>query len=316
MNTIEKQQMGIRIKAAREVKELTQDALAEKLNMKNRASIANYEAGRSIPPSDILKNLADILEKTTDFLLGRGKSVEIDFGADDIGWAIREERQSLGMTQKELGELIGEHQKQISNYEQGLKPIYSPTIDKIMKEFETSFPSFLVKYNMWDGYTHPEFEGNADKQIAFEKANYEDAMSDPGLYSPNILNIPLIGTICAGDGLLAESNIEEYISYPFQSKRQPDYALRVKGDSMIDAGIEDGAVVYIREAQWAEHNGQIVAAVVNEGEDGMLKRMRWTEGSPVVRLVPENDSYETLELLPNQIQVCGVYMGHFSPERG
>lgn len=131
-----------------------------------------------------------------------------------------------------------------------------------------------------------------------------------------IPDIPLIGTICAGDGLLAEQNIEEYISYPFQSKRQPDYALRVKGDSMEGVGINDGDIVYMRDAQWAEHNGQIVAAIVNEGEDGMLKRMRWTEGSPVVRLVPGNDSYETLELLPNQIQVCGVYMGHFSPERG
>lgn len=86
--------------------------------------------------------------------------------------------------------------------------------------------------------------------------------------------IPLIGTICAGDGLFAEQNIEEYIRYPFTGKKQPDYALRVKGDSMIGAGIEDGDIVYMKSASWADYNGQIVAALINGNEDGTLKRIK------------------------------------------
>jgi repressor LexA len=129
-------------------------------------------------------------------------------------------------------------------------------------------------------------------------------------------SIPLIGTICAGDGLLAESNIEEYIYYPFIGKRQPDYALRVKGDSMVGAGIEDGDIVYMRDAQWADYNGQIVAAVINDDQDGTIKRMKWSEGSPAIRLTPENESYKTIEAMPNEIRVCGVYMGHFKPVKG
>lgn len=127
--------------------------------------------------------------------------------------------------------------------------------------------------------------------------------------------IPLIGTICAGDGLLADQNIEEYVCYPFQDKRQPHYALRVKGNSMIGAGIEDGDIVYMRKATWAEYNGQIVAALIRDDEDGTLKRMKWTEGSPVVQLIPENDEYENIEVLPDQIHICGLYMGHFKIER-
>jgi len=128
-------------------------------------------------------------------------------------------------------------------------------------------------------------------------------------------SIPLIGTICAGDGLLAEQNIEEYIYYPLQHKRRPDFALRVKGDSMIGAGIEDGDIVYFKKASWADYNGQIVAALINDQEEGMLKRIRWTNESPMIKLIPENDEYDTKEVLPNEVTICGVYMGHFKPER-
>lgn len=126
--------------------------------------------------------------------------------------------------------------------------------------------------------------------------------------------IPLVGTVCAGDGLLAEQNIEDHVNYPFPNKRQPDYALRVKGDSMKDVGIDDGDIVYLRKAPWAEFNGQIVAALINDSQDGTLKRMKWAEGNNVIELIPENIHYETITAYPNEIQICGVYMGHFKPE--
>jgi repressor LexA len=127
--------------------------------------------------------------------------------------------------------------------------------------------------------------------------------------------IPLVGTICAGDGLLAESNIEDYVHYPFPNKRQPDYALRVKGDSMIGAGIDDGDIVYMRHAQWADHSGQIVAALLGDGESGTLKRIKWGESSRVL-LIPENPNYSPIETTFGRVVVCGVYMGHFKPEQG
>lgn len=132
---------------------------------------------------------------------------------------------------------------------------------------------------------------------------------------PIYKSIPLVGAICAGDGLLADQNIEEYIFYPFQNKRQPDYALRVKGNSMIGAGIEDGDIVYMRNATCAEYSGQIVAALINEGEDGVLKRIKWVEHSPIVSLVPENDKHVIIEVLSDQVRICGLYMGHFKIER-
>lgn len=128
-------------------------------------------------------------------------------------------------------------------------------------------------------------------------------------------SIPLIGTICAGDGLTAEQNVEDYVHYPFDNSLQPDYALRVKGDSMIGAGIESGDIVYMRYAQWADHNGQIVAALINNNEEGTLKRIKWSEESPHIQLLPENKNHKVIEVLPNQVRVCGVYMGHFRAEK-
>src|SRR6185312_4264118 len=110
---------------------------------------------------------------------------------------------------------------------------------------------------------------NIADALQVQKSEIDSSLASKPI-ATNLPGIPLIGTICAGDGLLAEQNIEDYIHYPFPSKRQPDYALHVKGNSMIGEGIEDGDIVYIRSAPWAEYNGQIVAAVIDN--EGMLKR--------------------------------------------
>ncbi|MNO75239.1 LexA repressor [compost metagenome] len=157
--------------------------------------------------------------------------------------------------------------------------------------------------------------GSVQKMADFLKVSKSEI--DPTFKSKTVeINsnvIPLIGTICAGDGLLAEQNVEDYVFYPFQGKQLPDFALRVKGDSMADAGIESGDIVYIKKANWADYNGQIVVAIVNDANDGMLKRIKWTEGTPTMQLVPENKNYSPLELRPNEFSICGVYMGHFKP---
>lgn len=127
--------------------------------------------------------------------------------------------------------------------------------------------------------------------------------------------VPIVGTICAGDGLLAEQNIEEYIHYPFPRKTQPDFALRVKGNSMTGAGIEDGDIVYMKHTSWADYNGQIVAALINGKEDGTLKRIKWSLDTPKIQLIPENPDYDIIEVMPNEVTICGTYMGHFRPEK-
>lgn len=201
---------------------------------------------------------------------------------------IKRIREIYGLTQQDLADIAGVTNKAVSAWESGLSEPRMGAIERIANRFG------LMKSNIIE-------EGGMDSlRLAKQK---------------DVFAIPLIGTICAGDGLLAEQNIEEYIHYPFPGKRQPDYALRVEGNSMINAGIEDGDIVYMRYAQWADYNGQIVAAIIKDHEEGMLKRIKWSSDSPFIQLVPENDKYETKEVRPNEVLICGVYMGHFKPER-
>jgi len=200
-----------------------------------------------------------------------------------VGDKIKKLRKSKGLTQAQLAKMLDVVPTAVSAWERNEN---RPLMDKL-----------TILAEIFDVSVQTFFDGDDFKS--------QDVK----------LLIPLIGTICAGDGLLAEQNIEEYIYYPLQAKRQPDYALRVKGNSMIGAGIEDGDIVYMRHAPWADYNGQIVAALINDQEDGTLKRIKWSADSPLIRLEPENEEFNAIEVAPNQVTICGVYMGHFKPER-
>jgi repressor LexA len=121
-------------------------------------------------------------------------------------------------------------------------------------------------------------------------------LSMPGPSADAGVQVPLLGRIAAGAPILADEHIEEYLSVPsgFADDRE-HFALRVQGDSMIEAGILDGDVVVIR-AQDTADDGDIVAAVLpGPAEDeATVKRLRRRRGA--VELVPENPAMEPFEL--------------------
>ena len=103
---------------------------------------------------------------------------------------------------------------------------------------------------------------------------------------PKMVKRPLVGSIACGEPITAEENVEDYVDVPEDA--HCDFCLRCKGDSMIDAGIHDGDVVYIHIQPEVE-NGQI-AAVRIDGE-ATLKRVFWDDTSQVLHLVPANNYY-------------------------
>lgn len=106
---------------------------------------------------------------------------------------------------------------------------------------------------------------------------------------PKMVKRPLVGSIACGEPITAEENIEDYVDVP--ENVQCDFCLRCKGDSMIDAGIHDGDVVYIHITPQVE-NGQI-AAVRIDGE-ATLKRVFWDESSQTLTLLAENRNFAPL----------------------
>lgn len=119
-------------------------------------------------------------------------------------------------------------------------------------------------------------------------------------------SIPLHGRIAAGTPIEAiRDEISTVEVPPGMIGNGEHYALEVDGDSMINAGINDGDTVIIRKAETAE-NGAIVVALV-DGEEVTLKRFR-RSGSKVI-LEPENDAYEPRVLEPNRVRIQGRLAG-------
>ena len=116
-------------------------------------------------------------------------------------------------------------------------------------------------------------------------------------------SVPLVGAVAAGRPLLAEENIEELLPVPeWLTPSDESFALRVRGDSMVNAGILDGDVVIVRRQEDAE-NGDIVVAHL--GDEATLKRFFREEGH--VRLQPENDSMEPI--LTRDPRIAGKVTG-------
>ena len=119
--------------------------------------------------------------------------------------------------------------------------------------------------------------------------------------------LPLLGQIAAGGPLLAEQNIEDQIAVP--ETLRGDFVLRVKGESMIDAGILDGDLVIVQRAQDAR-NGDIVVALAGDDEsadEATVKTFYREKGR--VRLQPENASLEPI--YAEHVQILGKVVGVF-----
>jgi repressor LexA len=122
--------------------------------------------------------------------------------------------------------------------------------------------------------------------------------------------LPLVGQIAAGGPLLAEQNIEEYLAVPEPLSRGGDeFLLRVKGDSMIEAGILEDDYVVVRRQQTAR-DGDIVVALAGDDEsadEATVKRFFRENGQ--IRLQPENAALEPL--YPAHVQILGKVIGVF-----
>ncbi len=115
--------------------------------------------------------------------------------------------------------------------------------------------------------------------------------------------LPLVGQVAAGQPVLAEENIEEYIQTPpFAGGDDGEYLLRVRGESMKNIGILDGDVVVVRPQETAT-DGDVVVALV--GEEATVKR--FFQEADHVRLQPENDAMEPIRT--REVQVLGKVVG-------
>lgn len=201
----------------------------------------------------------------------------------NVGEYIRKLRTDFGYSQEQLGSLLGVQRAAVQKWECGkVQNLKRETIKKLADTFGVSPSSFI------DGDNY---------------LNYDNIIP-----LPNMNKVPLLGTIACGEPILAEENVECEIDIP--ENINADFALRCKGDSMIDARIMDGDIVYIKQ-QPVVNNGEIAAVLI--GDEATLKKV-YLSGSTLT-LLACNSSYEPFvysgeEL--NNIRILGKAVGFTS----
>lgn len=165
-----------------------------------------------------------------------------------------------------------------------------------------------IPYTTYVGYEKGEREPSSD--VLIKIANYyntsvdyilgvtttQDVFSIPNIIPiPKMKNVPLLGTIACGEPILAEENIENYVNV--DAKANVDFALKCKGDSMINARIFDGDIVYIHSQPDVE-NGEIAAVLI--GNEATLKKVHKYPNKLV--LSPCNPMYDDLVYSEEQLE--------------
>lgn len=147
-----------------------------------------------------------------------------------------------------------------------------------------------------NGNKYPRID-TIEKMAEIFNVRKSDITDEPRSRS-NSKRIPLIGTIAAGQPILAEQNIEDYFS--LDNKIKADFCLRIKGDSMINVNIMDGDIVFIKKQDDLE-DGQIGAVLVDDS--ATLKRFYRENGSVILQ--SENSTYKPMVISKGDVKILG-----------
>jgi repressor LexA len=208
----------------------------------------------------------------------------------------------------EGGPMVTDRQRSILDYLRGFvdEHGYPPTVREIGEAVGLRSPS-TVHAHLAQLERAGLIRRDPTKPRAIELADRRrEEVESPS----DVHRLPLVGEIAAGGPLLAEQNIEEYVAVPEPLSRGcEEFLLRVKGDSMVDAGILDGDFVVVERREDAR-NGEIVVALAGEDEsadEATVKRFFREDGR--VRLQPENEALEPI--YADHVQILGKVTGVF-----
>ncbi len=187
---------------------------------------------------------------------------------------------------------------------------YPPTLREIGKKFEIS-STFGVKRHL-DALVKKGFvkiEGFASRGITLLHQNGDqESVKDISFRSERVsIEIPIVGRVAAGVPMLATENIEGNIVIDSSYLRNSDdcFGLKVKGDSMINAGIFEGDILIVRQSKQAI-NGEIVVALLDD--EATVKR--YENKNNRIRLLPENSTYQPIEVNENkEFSIIGKVAG-------
>ena len=199
-----------------------------------------------------------------------------------VGEKIREARLKKGYSQAELAELLGyKSRSSINKIEVEGRDIPRSSIVKFAKVLDVT-PAYLMG---WEDEPNP--------------TEYEQSIYDQfdNIYPVKLKQFPLLGKIACGEPIYADEDHESYVSADEDIKA--DFCLRASGDSMINAEIYDGDIVFIRK-QPVVDNGEIAAVIIDD--EATLKRVYFDKEHERLQLIAENPAYAPLVYTAQELE--------------
>lgn len=192
-----------------------------------------------------------------------------------IGEYIKTLRQGKGLSQEELGKVVGVQRAAVQKWEAGtVKNLKRETIKKLADYFEVEPASFIIEDIAFSEKT----SASENKKQEFQKYDIRPIQTK---------KFPLLGEIACGEPIYCNESYETYVEA--SSNINADFCLTAKGDSMINARIFDGDIVFIRE-QPTVKNGEIAAVIIDD--TATLKRVYLKNDRIILR--PENPTYDDI----------------------
>lgn len=191
------------------------------------------------------------------------------------------------ISQQELSEKTKIPKASISQYLSGYAKPKDDRIHLMSRALDVQEP-WLLGYDVPIKYIAPSLEGVTN------------------LIRPSVKPVPILGNVCAGNGVWCEDNFDGY--FFIDNSVKADMCLRVKGDSMTEAGIDDGDYAFIRET-YDYFNGRIYAVRINDDCDAVLKKITIQEETII--LSPCNDEYEPIVKRLDEVSIIGECIGTY-----
>lgn len=205
------------------------------------------------------------------------------------GERIRERRKEINMTADELADILEVSRSTVFRYENGeIEKVPAPIMMKIANALNTT-ASYLM--------------GWEDDSTVRSKSSTNDIYTYDNIYPIELKKFPLLGEIACGEPIFCNEDRESYILSGTNIKA--DFCLKAHGDSMVNARIYDGDIVFIKE-QPLVNDGEIAAVIIDN--EATLKRVYFDRNNNTLQLVAENPAYRPMVYVGeslNSIRILG-----------
>lgn len=214
---------------------------------------------------------------------------------EEIGRRIKQAREQQGLTQPQLAAILNYTSATvIHGWEAGKRHVSLDDLLKLVNVLHKPFDYFMGK----------EIPGSPNAP------DPTDLLQQRLGQILGVDYVPLLGNIAAGRPIVAMENLTtKKVPVPIDLPFKPDFALKTQGDSMIDAGIEEGSLVFIKRQDYVDFSGQIAAVVL--GEEATLKYV-FAADDGTYWLVPANKKYRPVQVKDiADAHIIGIYAGAF-----